>query len=321
MDKQRVEFHTFDSVTLRGDFFPARGSKRPIVVMTQGVCDRTTPLSSSHLIITQLTLLKEHYICDWAARFQAANFAALTYDHRGWGSSDGTPRNEVDPYQQAEDYHDAVLFAQTLPNVDKNKVIIWGIGHSGGASMIAAGDDPNIHAVILCMPFNSGKLDSTLYPPGLIEKTWLERAAQSAGTKTEETTYIQPWDRSSEECEGPRNEILIHGPQAFSFIKEAERRSRAEGTPWENKLTLESLYKISRVEPRDHIGKIAPRKLLYLAAREDPLSGPIGKQRECFERAGEPKRFVTLETDHVSCYFGEWFEKNIGVQIEFLGSL
>ena len=99
-DYTRVEFKTIDGVILRGDFFPAADTEAPCVVMTQG-----------------LSLLKEHYIHDHARRFVAAGVAALVYDHRGYGSSDGFPRHETNPLQQAEDYHDAVTAAMTLPNV------------------------------------------------------------------------------------------------------------------------------------------------------------------------------------------------------------
>ena len=58
-DHTRVEFRTYDGITLRGDFFPAEGTDRPVVVMAQG-----------------LTLLKEHYIDDIARRFQAAGSAS-----------------------------------------------------------------------------------------------------------------------------------------------------------------------------------------------------------------------------------------------------
>jgi fermentation-respiration switch protein FrsA (DUF1100 family) len=264
-----------------------------------------------------LTLLKEHYLPNFAKRFQAAGIATLVYDHRGWGSSDGSPRNIVDPMQQAEDYHDAVIFAGTLPGVDATRIAIWGIGHSGGASMIAAGDDPNIKAVVLIMPFVSGSWDAQNFPAELTEKLWEERKEASAAGRAWKPTYVKVWDESLEEAQGPRNDILLHSPAAFEFYAGAKQRSDAAGTPWENRLRLDSLYRIAKVEPRDHIHKIAPRPLLYIAATTDPLSGPYEAQMATFERAGEPKTFVTLEDDHISNYFRN-FEANITAQIEFL---
>jgi len=81
---------------------------------------------------------------------------------------------------------------------------------------------------------------------------------------------------------------------------------------------LQSFYHISKVEPRDHIYKISPRPLLYLAAAVDAISGPIEKQESVFERAGEPKEWVRLEDEHIANYFRVSFEKNVKVQLEFL---
>src|SRR5262245_29506021 len=112
----------------------ARGRRR-CVVMTQG-----------------LSLLKEHYIHDHARKFVGAGISAFVYDHRGYGSSDGMPRHETNPLQQAEDYHDAISAAMLLPGVDPGRIVMWGVGHSGGAAMIAAASEPRVKAIILNVP-------------------------------------------------------------------------------------------------------------------------------------------------------------------------
>jgi hypothetical protein len=70
---KRVEFKTTDGITLRGDFYQAKGDKRPIVIMTAG-----------------LTLTKEHNIGAMAEKFQEGGISALAFDYRCWESSDGT---------------------------------------------------------------------------------------------------------------------------------------------------------------------------------------------------------------------------------------
>ncbi|KAL7931454.1 Alpha/Beta hydrolase protein [Trichoderma chlorosporum] len=301
-NSRRVEFRTVDGVTLRGDLYmPNTAAKEvPIVVMTQG-----------------LTLLKEHYLPSFAERFTVAGYAVLIYDHRGWGSSEGQPRNAVNPMQQAEDYHDAVIFARTVPGVDRNRIAMWGIGHSGGAAMISAGNDDYIKAVVLVMPLPSGARDAAGFPLELIEQGRAERLARTQDPSLGET-YVQVWDNSSEQASGERGQIILHSPPAYDFISGGKQRSDAAGTPWENKITLRSLYDIGRVEPRDYIRRISPRPLLYLAAVEDPLTAPYEEHKRVFEQAGEPKQFVTLNNHHVATYFGTSFEENITAQIEFL---
>jgi uncharacterized protein len=300
-DFDRIEFKTLDGVTLRGDFFRAQGDRTPVIVMTQG-----------------LTLLKEHYIEDTARRFQAAGISALVYDHRSFGSSDGLPRHEVNPHQQAEDYHDAVTAAMSQPGVDPARVAIWGIGHSGGASMMAAGDDPRIKVVILNMPFTSGAGDAAAFPKGILEKAWRDREATVASSHPE-ITYVKLWPDSLANALGQDGEqTFLTGEDAWKFISGGLERSQAAGTPWENKITLQSFYYISKVEPRDFLSKIAPRHLLYLAAEQDPLTGPLEMHKRLFERTGANAEFAVVKPDHLATYYGNAFEESVAIQLDFL---
>lgn len=224
----------------------------------------------------------------------------------------------MDPLQQAEDYHDAVIYAGSIEGVDRNRIVIWGIGHSGGAAMISASNDPNIKAVILVMPFFSGKFDENNYPEGMMERVWAERRQLTANLSAK-PEYVQVWDNSeSEAALSDRGQILLLAPTAYKFIKDAKALSDAAGTPWENKMSLQSFYAISKVEPQDHIRKIKCA-LLYLAAKEDEISGPIELERATFDKArAEQKHFGELEGLHIANYKGRPFDINVKAQIDFL---
>ena len=115
--------------------------------------------------------------------------------------------------------------------------------------------------------------------------------------KIKEAEFLQAWDESADKASDQRNNnnILLHGPVPYSFTVGAQKLSSAAGIRWENRITLESLYHISKVDPKDHIRKIAPKPMLYLAASKDPFSGPFKEQRKVFEAAGrEGKEFVRL---------------------------
>lgn len=325
MSSQTVEFRTFYGTILREDFYKAKDNGTPagIVIMTQGVCN-LLPLLSARYELTfhrQLSLLKEHFIDDFARRFQEAGISALVYDHRGRGSSEGTPKYEINPIRQAEDYHDAITFASTLqPAGQQPRVAIWGIGHSGGGSMIA-GNDPRLPAVVLVVPFTSGAADAAAFPKGILEKAWADREETTeawAGGAQPNTRHEALWAESKENAEvkGPQN--FLTGIDAYNFTTAARARSTKAGTPSNNKLSLQSFYHINNIEPVDYIHKISPRPLLYLAAVEDVLTGPLDGHRKVFEQAGEPKEFVVLNNHPIANCFGDSFEKNTSAQIEFL---
>jgi uncharacterized protein len=52
--------------------------------------------------------------------------AALVFDNRNFGASDGEPRQEIDPWAQVRDYRHAITWAQTRPEVDAEQVGVWG---------------------------------------------------------------------------------------------------------------------------------------------------------------------------------------------------
>ncbi|WP_158930065.1 alpha/beta fold hydrolase [Acidisphaera sp. S103] len=300
-DHVRVGFKTIDGVTLRGDFFAAEGTDLPCVVMTQGLC-----------------LLKEHYIHDHARKFRDSGVSVLVYDHRGYGSSDGGPRHETNPLQQAEDYHDAISAAMRLPGVNAARIAIWGIGHSGGAAMIAAANEPRIKAVILNMPFQSGSYDAGNFPPGLLGRVWGDRKIQTASGNPE-PAYVQLWPVSLANARGEEGErTFLTGEVVWEFISGALKRSQAAGTPWENKFTLQSFYHLSSVEPRLFVPRISPEKLLYVAAAEDPVTGSLEAHRAVFATAQQGAEFAVVRPHHLGTYFGEAFDEAMAVQVEFL---
>lgn len=212
-----------------------------------------------------------------------------------------------------------MLFLTTVRQIDPKRIAIWGIGHSGGASIIAGGSaNPHIKLVVAVMPFLSGRLDASSFPQGLLERAWAERRAIVSGAKSaNDLEYVQPWDNSEEEARGERGDILLHSEGPYGFIKGAKTLSDKAGTPHENRLTLQSIHDITKVEPIDFIHKISPKPLLHLAANEDPLSGPPELQRQAFERAGEPKEFVMFDDNHLENYFRN-FEQTIDAQVDFL---
>lgn len=189
---------------------------------------------------------------------------------------------------------------------------------------MAAADDPRIKAAVFNMPFTSGREDARSFPTGLLEEAWMDRE-QHTTTANSRRTYIPVWDDTLEQARSPAGisaqgrPAWLHGEGLYEFITGGITRSRAAGTPWENRLTLQSLYHISRVEPEDHISKIpVPRSFLYLAAATDVLTGTLANHRRVFARSNNPNaRFVTVGDSHADNYFGSW-EKSVQEQVKYL---
>src|ERR1044072_6368335 len=59
----------------------------------------------------------------YAARFAQAGYAALVFDYRHWGASDGQPRRVLDIAKQQADWRAAVAYARRLDNVDTTRLV------------------------------------------------------------------------------------------------------------------------------------------------------------------------------------------------------
>ena len=71
--------------------------------------------------------LKEMDLNTFAEHFTSnLPISCLVYDNRCFGDSDGEPRHEIVPALQQSDYSDAITYAQSLNEVNPEKIGIWG---------------------------------------------------------------------------------------------------------------------------------------------------------------------------------------------------
>ncbi len=83
----------------------------------------------------------------FAEAFSRAGLHVLCFDYRGFGTSDGTPRQVVNVSMQLDDWVAAIAHARSLPGVDPQRIALWGSSFSGAHSVAAAVRDGNIAAV------------------------------------------------------------------------------------------------------------------------------------------------------------------------------
>ena len=138
--RQDVEFDA-EGVTLRGWLYTPDGASgpAPTVVMAHG-----------------FSAVKEMYLDRFAEAFASAGLAALVFDNRNFGASDGEPRQEIDPWAQVRDYRHAITYAETRDEVDAGRIGIWGSSYSGGHVLVVGAIDRRVKCVACQVPLVSG---------------------------------------------------------------------------------------------------------------------------------------------------------------------
>ena len=140
--RQEVEFQS-QGTTVRGHLYlPEGGSRRhPVVVMAGGWC-----------------YVKELVQPEYARVFADAGIAALVFDYRSFGASDGEPRQHLDPWAQIEDYKNAISWVETRAELDPERIAIWGISYSGGHVLVVGATDPRVRCIVSNIPVVDGLL-------------------------------------------------------------------------------------------------------------------------------------------------------------------
>src|SRR5439155_244341 len=103
--RRDVEFRSGED-TVRGWLYTPDDDDGPwpVIVMAGGWC-----------------YVKELVQPAYAEMYSDAGLAALLFDYRNFGSSDGARRQHIDPHVQIEDYRNAISFAETLNEVDSDR--------------------------------------------------------------------------------------------------------------------------------------------------------------------------------------------------------
>ena len=277
IDRRDVTFKSGDSFAAGWLFLPenaGQGALVPAVAMAHGV-----------------GATKDMFLEPIAHRFADAGLAVLLFDYRSFGASGGEPRQRVFPRDQAEDYRSALTSLSLQPEIDADRLGVWGTSFGGGTVLHVAAYDPRVKAVVSQV----GAMD--LYE--------ISRKAMGADqlAAVEQMTVQERVRHATEGGEvyipdigKPDEGLALQSDQeSWDFANEAASQS------WRNQISVSSFEAILEHAPAKSIELIAPRPLLMILAKADTISSS-DLIRDAFARAGEPKRLLEVEGGHYSVY-------------------
>ena len=269
--QRAIEFKS-GSVVLRGWLrIPDGAGPHPLVILAHGMGG-----------------LKEWEIPAFASAFVAARIAAMTFDYRNFGDSDGTPREEVDHCGQVEDFQNAITLATTLPEIDHARIGLWGTSLGGRNVLAVAALDQRVKCVLAQVP--------GIFPEGF----WLHHGASSCSGGDVAQFYRDLTDDRRDRALGKEPRYLVYQPdpsaehyQRGLAMNEEELRN-AKG-----RLTIRSFEPTLALDIVHLMTSISPKPMRMVLTERDVL---LAGQMEAYNAALEPKSLIIFPGHHYDLY-------------------
>ena len=244
----------------------------------------------------------------FATPFTEAGWDVLAFDYRGFGASDGGPRQDVSVRRQREDYHAAVDAARHLPGVDPDRIVLWGTSYSAGHAVVVAARRPGITAVVAMTPASDGLAGLALiarrHGVGHLARLAAHGVVDTAAATLRRRPHTVPI------VGRPGTTAMITAPGA------AEAYTSLAGPTWRNEACARHALEVARNRPVVAAPRVHCPVLVQVGTRDQVV--PVGAARRMVRRLGERGFMHEYPVDHFDVYHGPWQRRAVTDQIAFL---
>ena len=251
--------------------------------------------------------IKAGGLAPFAERFCNAGFAAVVFDYRQWGDSDGQPREELSFPRQREDYRTVIGWAAAQPYIDRRQIFAWGTSFAGMYVVELAATDARLAGAIAQSPLVDGLAAAMLAPPArrlrLLAAAVFDRLGALFGR---DPRYLPGASAPGQLAIGATPDALFG----------QELMTPKGSIPWNNRVAARSLLSFSWRRPVRRAAAIRCPILLIVA--EHDTMAPVGPALRVADNAqrGEVHR---SRGGHYDVYQGgQSFDDVIQVELEFL---
>jgi pimeloyl-ACP methyl ester carboxylesterase len=245
--------------------------------------------------------------------FAEAGVATLQFDCRGFGASEGEPRQLLDVRRLAEDLEAAIGLAVDRDELDAGRLGLWGGSASCAQVLDAARRREDVRAVVCLTPFVPGRETQRSAGTPL-----LRLAAAAAADRVRSALRQEPHGVAVAGAAG-ETAILVRDdaaagergmlPPEARLDRSGERAELGRGTVWENRVVLRP--RLRTPHPlRVAAGVTCP--VLVISGSKDSLCPP-GPAAELANRAPAAE-LEAFECGHFDLYCG----RSIPAEAEFL---
>ncbi len=232
-----------------------------------------------------------------AEELSRAGFGVLYYDHRNTGVSDGLPRLEIDGPLQQRDLRMAVGYACSRPELDTERIGVFGTSFGGSLAIAAGATDPQVKAVAASNPWISG-FEVALRAGGAAAVAGFQQLGVQDAVQVLAggTTQLVALGRRSQD---PNPEFaLFRDDAAMDYYEHGP-----VGIPksWRNEMTLSSLFLALDHDISAMAARVSPTPLLMVVADQDTTM-PLQPSLDFYNRALEPKKLTIVPGGHYDSY-------------------
>lgn len=241
----------------------------------------------------------------YATRFTEAGLAALVFDYRYWGASEGEPRGLIDLSDQLADWASAIAYARAHKELDARRVALWGTSLSGGHVIVAAANTPGLAAVVSQNPFTDGLTSlSSAKPFETLPLLGMAVRDQLQGWLGQPPIFVKVM--------GEPGERAIF---ASSDCSKDRRLLVPEGAQWENKVSARALLRLPLYRPITYAPRVQCPLLLCVGDRDTADSPQAAIKTGQAAPCGEVRRY---DCGHYDFYMERIFEQAVTDQCSFL---
>ena len=283
---QEVVFYSEGSKIIGDLYLPDAQSgegKLPVIVLCHGFAG-----------------IREILLPAYAALFAENGFAALVFDYRGFGDSEGE-RGRLVPPEQVVDIRNAITFMESLPQVDPARVGLWGTSFGGANAIYTASVDRRVKCISVQITFGSGE---RMVAGGMSQEekekllSTLQKAWQRAVTKNK-PLYLN------------MDQILTDADSKAFYQKTVEEHPKLK-----NRLPITTIKESMECRPENLIGSLGIPAMIIGATGD--IVCPVEESKILFEKAREPKELFIIENArHYDVYEGEYFKLSGGKALEW----
>ncbi len=245
----------------------------------------------------------------YAERFAEAGYVVVVFDYRGFGESEGSPRQVLDVAMQLQDWRAALGCARALPGVDQARVVAWGTSFGGGHVITLAGQGESLAAIIAQVPHVSG--------PAAVRATGLRSSLRLAPfALRDQAAALLGRDPVYVEAVGlPGSTAVMTSPDAVPGLDTQITAAGLKPGDYPQHVAARIGLKIGRYSPIKHAAGVTCPALVQIAAHDAVTP------RHVAEKAAARMADATVhvyDCGHFDPYVEPYFATTLADQLAFL---